>query len=140
MHATNLYAPLYHAEIATLQAAICELRKHTPSKRTSALIAMREERIEELMGCVDMLDGGVDETERVETSAALEVAIETAVLVGCAVVTGACALAMELARLVPGCTMRQGDLYVSTVKVDGGELRLVRRSGSYRGAMSWRAA
>jgi len=145
MNTAIIHTAIAADAIATYQREIASIRCWTPSKRREALIAMRELIIEEMMSVIEC-DGERAEVEceaaaeAVEVSAALEAAILDAQATGCAVVTGVSALAMELVKLVPGCSQRQGDLYVSTVQLDGGELRLVRRSGSYRGALSWRAA
>jgi hypothetical protein len=131
--------------IATYQAEIEQLRQHAPSKRRDALVAMREQLIEELMGCMELGDEMAEvacemATEAVEVSAALEQAITTAQATGCAVVLGAHSLVRELTRLVPGCIEQRNGLEIATVSTDDGELRLVRRAGSYRAAASWRAA
>jgi hypothetical protein len=80
------------------------------------------------------------DAEAVEVSAALETAIVAAQATGCALVKGAPSLVRELARVAPGCVTKRGELEIAAVQTEGGELRLVRRAGSYRAAMTWRAA
>lgn len=135
----------YAAEIADLHNQIADLKQWAPSARRDALIAMREERIEELESCMELGDEMAEvkadaAAEQVEVSAALESAITTAQAVGCALVTGAPAILRELERLVPGCTTQRNGMQIATVATEGGEIRVVRRANSYRCAVSWRAA
>jgi hypothetical protein len=53
---TSIYATLYTDELTTLLQELAVLRLHTPSPRTSALIEMRLERIEELERCRELAD------------------------------------------------------------------------------------
>lgn len=136
---------LYAAEIADLQAQLADLKQWMPTARRDALIAMREERIEELTACMELgaeiAECAADaDAEAVEVSAALEAAVVAAQSTGCALVKGAPALVNELVRLVPGCVEVRNGLEIASVYTEGGELRMVRRAGSWRAAMSWRAA
>jgi hypothetical protein len=145
MSAQIIHTAIAADAIALYQEQIADLRKHPATERTTALIAMREQLIEEMMSVIEL---GAERAEveceqaaeAVEVSTALEAAIIDARATGCAMVLGAPSLVRELVRLVPGCTQRQGALEIATVETDGGELRLVRRAGSYQGALSWRAA
>jgi hypothetical protein len=136
---------LYAAEIADLQAQLADLRCWMPTARRDALIAMREERIEELTACMELgaeiAESAADaDAEAVEVSAALEAAIVTAQATGHAIIKGAPALVNELVRLVPGCVEVRNGMEYTTVYTEGGEVRMVRRAGSYRAAMIWRVA
>jgi hypothetical protein len=136
---------LYTAAITVLQTEIAHLRCWAPSVRRDVLIAEREEAVAELMECMTVEAEVVEveaeaDAEAVEISAALEAAIVDAQATGCALVKGAPSMLRELERVAPGCVTKRGELEIATVATEGGELRLVRRNGSYRGAMSWRAA
>lgn len=136
---------IIHTAIATYQTEIEQLRAWVPSKRRTALIAMREELIERMMSVIECdadaaCESAEGEMECVELGAELEEAILVAQAVGCAVVNGAGAMMQEMERVLPGCVTRHGDLWIATARTDEGEMRLVRRANSRQGAMSWRAA
>lgn len=141
----NPYAAIYTDHLHVLHERLASLRAQPQTKRTAALIAQYEQCV---LDCEECMELGAEmaevaceaDAEAVEVSSALDAAILDAQATGCAMVKGAPALMREMARLVPGCTMQRGQLEIATVATDGGELRLVRRAGSYRAALSWRAA
>lgn len=143
MHtAANAYTA---AHLADLHDRLANVRAWEPSARRDALIEDYEMQIEEYTEraeigaeCAEVADEMA--AEQVEVSAALNVAIVAAQETGCALVKGAPSLMRELVRLVPGCVEVRGALEIATVYTEGGEVRLVRRAGSYRAAMRWRAA
>lgn len=126
------------ALIEEAQARLDDVRAWPPSPRREALIEeyacviCEEMERAELMAELDL--------EGAEASAALDAAIDTAQAVGCALVTGAPTLVRELLERAPGCMERRGHLEIACVQLEDGELRLVRRRGSYQAALAWRAA
>lgn len=130
------------AVIEEAQERLDAVRAWSPSPRREALIEEYEATI------AFQLDQAAEQAERdledSETSAVLNAAIDDAQRLGCAQVTGAPTLMAELVRLVPGCVERRGHLEIACVQLKeegaSGELRLVRRLGSYRASLAWRAA
>lgn len=140
-----MHAAYIANHLADLHQRLADVRAWTPSARRDALIEDYEMQIEEYTERAEISAECAEvaaelAADQVEVSAALETAIVAAQATGCALVKGAPALMRELARVAPGCVTKRGELEIASVATEGGELRLVRRAGSYRAAMSWRAA
>lgn len=131
-------------EVDRLHESLEDVRSWPPSDRRDAILSSYETTLEEWGEVVDEIAARAEEEREAhegeaEISAALGRAVDEARRVGCVMVDGAAQAGAQLMRTGLASVAHRHGVTIWTARIDGGEVRLALKAGSYRGALTWRA-